>query len=128
VDKDTVKRAMELSGKGLTITQVSRQLGVNQKELRKAMSEYDDFPDAETEVAIIIPSTLDLGSAAYNLLTLLLQKMRSKADSPFTSMGELVSASALMYKIYSEENEKGTAGDSNDPVVRLFGDEIKLLK
>jgi hypothetical protein len=128
MDKDIVKRAMALSSKGLTVAQVSKRLGVNRRDLREAMSAYDDFSDIEAEVAVIVPANADLGSTAYNLLTYMLEKMKQKANSPFVSMGEFATASALLYKIYKEENENENAGDSNDPFVKLFGDEIKLLK
>jgi phage-related baseplate assembly protein len=128
MDKEIVRQAMKLSGEGLSIAQVAKRLGVNQKSLRNEIADYDDFSEVEAEVAVIVPAHNDIGSTAYDLLTHLLTKMRAKAGSPFVSMGDLAAASALCYRIYKEEKDVGSASDGSDPIMRLFGDEIKMLE
>jgi hypothetical protein len=123
MDKDIVKRAMEMSGNGQSLAQVAKKLGVNRKELRRGISEYDGFGE-ECEVAVIVPAAENLGSTAFNLLAHLFKAIEKKTNDPFASIGELSTASALCYKIYREENAGGNANDDNDPVKRLFGDEV----
>jgi hypothetical protein len=126
MDRDIVERAMKLSGEGLRIAQIARQLGVNRSELRREIAEYDGFGDC----TVIVPDGEPLGETARNALSRIFQKINRKIDSPSVPLSELTAAASVCYRIYKEESaDAGSGGNgSNDPVARLFGDEIKLLK
>jgi hypothetical protein len=128
MDREIVKRAMELSANGLRVAQIAKQLGVNCKVLRKEISLYNEGNDNETQnVAVIVNGGREeLGKTAHDVLYGVFEAIKGKINDPFVSIGELSSAASTCYKIYSAEiatrDENGN--DDNNPLNRLFGDEL----
>jgi predicted transcriptional regulator len=130
MDKDIVKRAMELSKTGLHISQVAKQLGVSKAALRQELSKSENFEESENVncVVTILHADESIAKTAYDTLYETLKALREKVQSPFVKVGELSSAASVVYRIYKEENADDKTNDENNPIARLFGDEIKQLK
>jgi hypothetical protein len=124
MDKDILKRAIELKEQGLRIAQIARQLRVNSGDLRKELADCDNFDKAE--IVTIVHADEPLIKTAYDTLRELFDAMRKKIQDPFVKLGELSAAMSVCERVYRAESE--TASDDDNPMSRLFSDEIKLLK
>jgi hypothetical protein len=123
MDKDILQRAVELGGRGLRMRQIARQLGVNHNTLREELSKFNSFEEA----VVIVPDSKPLATAAYDVVFAALRALDKKINDPFAKVSELSSAIDVCYKIYRAENS-ANGEDDNTPVMKLFGDDIKLLK
>jgi hypothetical protein len=123
MNRDILKRAMELNGEGLRLAQIARQLGVSPVELRKEIAGYNDFEEA---VVIVPEARKSLGKMAYDDMYAVFDAIRNRINDPFVSISDLSSIASTYYRIYKEENTGEV--DNNDPITQLFGEEILNLK